>query len=108
MTLTILSIYSSTLPVKAASFMQDERIVDKIGTPVHYKNLRCILRDARLLSEFSARAMELSPSPLPPVSGSRQLLVLLVNFTDRAGTHDDVYFENMLWGPRPSLSDYYN
>ena len=47
---------------------------------------------------------------LPSLTGTRPLLVILASFSDKApnATHDIEYFENMMWGPKPSLSTYYS
>jgi len=66
-------------------------IPDRIQTPVHKKSLEDILHGRAALQAI----------------GNRPLLVILIEFSDVSGASNDVYFENMMWGPRPSLQDYY-
>jgi immune inhibitor A len=75
-------------------------IPDYVRPPIHKRSLEDMLREAELLPGPP------QPQP-PPPTGNRKLLVILVYFTDMAGTKTDVYFETMMWGPRPSLQDYY-
>ncbi len=48
--------------------------------------------------------------PLPTLTGTRPLLVILTNYNDKDmnTSHDIDYFTDMMWGPRPSLSDYFS
>ena len=52
----------------------------------------------------------ISGKPLPSLVGTRPLLVILTNYKDRDlnATHNVNYFTDMMWGPRPSLSDYFS
>lgn len=49
-------------------------------------------------------------APMAAVSGNRPLLVLLVESTDTPplASHDAAYFENLFFGPTPSVADYYS
>jgi M6 family metalloprotease-like protein len=48
-------------------------------------------------------------SAMEPVTGTRPLLVLLVASSDTPpnATHDAAYFENLCFGPKPSMADFY-
>ncbi|MFX0207958.1 MAG: M6 family metalloprotease domain-containing protein, partial [Candidatus Hodarchaeota archaeon] len=74
-------------------------IPDRIDIPKFKKNLKNILKESEFPSEVKAY--------LPQLSGTRELLLILVDFSDVAGTKNDVYFENLMWGSRPSLRDYF-
>lgn len=47
---------------------------------------------------------------LPSLTGTRPLLVILADFSDKTHnvSHDINYFENIMWGIKPSLSTYYS
>jgi len=66
---------------------------DKIKSPLYKRSLQDIL----------------SGKPLPTLVGTRPLLVILTNYNDidMNASHNIEYFTNMMWGPRPSLSDYF-
>ena len=67
---------------------------DSIGTPLYKRRLQDII----------------SGKPLPVLEGTRPLLVILTSFINEAPntSHNADYFDKMLFGPRPSLSDYYS
>ncbi|MCK5292057.1 MAG: hypothetical protein KAR39_08600 [Thermoplasmata archaeon] len=47
-------------------------------------------------------------SPVNAHLGPRPLLVVLLEFTDLPGEVDASYIENQIFGPRPSMNDYFN
>jgi M6 family metalloprotease-like protein len=68
---------------------------DHVQTPLYTRSLQDII----------------SGKPLPRLEGTRPLLVILadiMNIKKPNASHTVDYFDKMLFGPRPSLSDYYS
>jgi len=76
---------------------------DYIKPPKHYKTLSMILFEAGIVDEI------LGPQPVP-VSGTREILVILVEFSDVSPdpTHTVEYFNDRFFNINPpSVRDYY-
>jgi M6 family metalloprotease-like protein len=52
----------------------------------------------------------LTGNNLPSLTSNRPLLVILADYSDLThnASYDKNYYENMMWGPKPSLSTYYS
>ena len=68
--------------------------IDHIQPPKYFRTLNDIIIGKEILS------------PL----GNRSMIVILASFKDREynSSHDISYFENLMWGSKPSLKDYYS
>ena len=80
--------------VKKSLYPPDYLYNDHLQPPLYKRSLQDII----------------SGKPLPTLVGARPLLVILTNYKDKDmnTSHDIDYFTDMMWGPRPSLSDYFS
>ena len=99
--------------IKKSSDTPDSFNKDYVRTPLHKRGYVPVSshKDPVQTPLYSRSLQDIiSGKPLPSLEGSRPLLVILTSFIDENhnASHNVDYFDKMLFGPRPSLSDYYS